>query len=204
MKAGSSPCAPRYLELTSICAPLCMRTARAEIAAGGTGDARGCAGIVTGKLRDDALHRAAGRELHHDERHQHDPEDGRDHEQDAADDIGAHVLAGLVSRPRCAGAMQLSGIELIASVHDPGLSAPLRLAPRPGESVASNMLSRPLIFRRLVAVIPPSIRDTAEIARLFRRPAEHVPIRDPMGRPCTNAGSNSARRGSRGRARGRR
>ena len=56
----------------------------------GTGDARGCAGVAAGELRDDALHRAAGRELYHREGHQHDPEDGGDHEQQAADDVGGH------------------------------------------------------------------------------------------------------------------
>src|SRR6185437_6071427 len=72
-----------------------QRAARAEIAACGTGNARGRAGIVAGKLRDHALDRAAGRELHHDERHQHDPENRGDHEQDAADDIGAHAVVNL-------------------------------------------------------------------------------------------------------------
>src|SRR5208337_1924304 len=41
---------------------------------------------------------------------------------------------------------------------------------------------RPLILRRLVAVMPPGFGNTAEIAWLFRRPAEHVPIGDPVGR----------------------
>jgi hypothetical protein len=31
--------------------------------------------------------------LHHGERHQHDPEHGGDHEQQAADDIGGHGLS---------------------------------------------------------------------------------------------------------------
>ena len=53
---------------------------------------------VPGQLRDHALDRAAGRELHDDERDQHDPEQGRDHEQDAADDIGGHRHVRLVSR----------------------------------------------------------------------------------------------------------
>ena len=46
-----------------------------------------------GELRDDALHRAARRELHHDERYQHDPEDRGDHEQNAANDVGGHFDA---------------------------------------------------------------------------------------------------------------
>ena len=63
-------------------------SARAEIAARRAGNARGRAGVGAGQLRDHALDRPARRELHHDERNQHDPEQGRDHEQDAADDIG--------------------------------------------------------------------------------------------------------------------
>ena len=52
-----------------------QRAAGAEIAAGGTGNTRGRAGVGAGKLGDDAFDRAAGGELHHDERHQHDPEE---------------------------------------------------------------------------------------------------------------------------------
>src|SRR5580700_5070370 len=63
--------------------------ARAEVA-GGAGNARGRPGIAAGELRDDALHRPAGRELHHDERHQHDPENRGDHEQNAAEDVCGH------------------------------------------------------------------------------------------------------------------
>ena len=64
--------------------------AAAEIAAGRAGNARGRAGIGAGELGDHLLDRPAGRELHHDERHQHDAEHGRDHEQQAADDVGGH------------------------------------------------------------------------------------------------------------------
>src|SRR5580704_1729907 len=67
-----------------------LHAARAEVAAGGAGDARGRPGIAAGELRDDALHRPAGGELHHDERHQHDPENRGDHEQNAADDVCGH------------------------------------------------------------------------------------------------------------------
>jgi len=79
------------------CAHLSLR-ARAEVAALRTGDARGGAGVGPRNLRDHALDRPARRELHHDERHQHDPENRGDHEQDAADDIGGHG-APSVSRP---------------------------------------------------------------------------------------------------------
>ena len=64
--------------------------ARAEVAARRARDARGRAGIGAGQLRDHALDRPAGRELHHHERDQHDAEQGRDHEQDAPDDVGGH------------------------------------------------------------------------------------------------------------------
>ena len=64
--------------------------AGAEIAARRARDARGGAGIGAGQLRDHPLDRSAGRELHDHERNQHDAEQGRDHEQQAADDIGAH------------------------------------------------------------------------------------------------------------------
>jgi hypothetical protein len=66
--------------------------ARREIAALRTGDARGRAGVGAGNLRDDLLDRPAGRELHDHERDQHDPEQGRNHEQNAADDVGGHCL----------------------------------------------------------------------------------------------------------------
>ena len=56
------------------------------------GDARGRAGVGAGELRDHPLDRPAGRELHHHERHQHDAEQGRDHEQEAADDVGGHRM----------------------------------------------------------------------------------------------------------------
>ncbi len=61
----------------------------ADIAAA-AGNARGRRNVIAAELRDDALDRAAGRELHDGERHQQDPEQRRDHEQDAAEDIGGH------------------------------------------------------------------------------------------------------------------
>ena len=78
---------------------------RAEIASA-AGDARGGAGILPLQLRDDALHRAAGRELHDHEGDEHDPEDRRDHEKHAACDIGEHqapALAGRCGRDGCRG-----------------------------------------------------------------------------------------------------
>ncbi len=69
--------------------------ARTEIAALRARDARCRAGIAARDLRDDALDRAAGRELHDHEGHQHDPEQGRDHEQDTTDNVGGHRLFNL-------------------------------------------------------------------------------------------------------------
>src|SRR4029077_85439 len=50
--------------------------AGAEIAAARTRNPRGASGIGAGELRDHAFHRAAGCELHHDERNEHYPEHG--------------------------------------------------------------------------------------------------------------------------------
>ena len=66
--------------------------ARTEVAALRTRDARCRAGIAARDLRDDALDRPARRKLHDDKRNEHDPEQSRDHEQDAAQDIGGHSV----------------------------------------------------------------------------------------------------------------
>ncbi|HWW53227.1 MAG TPA: PIG-L family deacetylase [Acidimicrobiales bacterium] len=57
-----------------------------EVAAASAADAR-AARVIALQLRDDALDRTARRELHDDEGDQHDPEQRRDHEQDATRDI---------------------------------------------------------------------------------------------------------------------
>ena len=153
MNSGSRPCAPRYFEVDGVDRePPCACPRAAEIAALPTGDARGRAGVGAGELRDDALDRPAGRELHHDERHQHDPEQGRDHEQEAADDVGGHRSRSVRSS-RSADTMRLHAVSL--ACFDLG---------------------------RLVAIVPPGFRHAAGIARLGRRPAEHVPIGDPVRR----------------------
>ena len=64
---------------------LALRAARKIAAA--AGNARGCADILPLQLGDDPLDRAAGRELHDGEGDEHDPEQGRDHQEDAARDI---------------------------------------------------------------------------------------------------------------------
>ena len=169
MNSGSSPCAPRYFELTSMLRAALNLAARAEIAARRAGNARGRAGIGAGELGDHALHRAARRELHHHERHQHDPEQGRDHEQDAADDIGAH-----------ADSIPLSVMPRRAVSLDAGRRLRVSHYSRrwPEQPVAYALaLAR---FSRLVAVIPPGFRNAAEITRLCRRTAEHIPIGDPV------------------------
>src|SRR3974390_1371271 len=45
----------------------------------------------------------------------------------------------------------------------------------------SPVLAALLQFGRLIAVVPPGVGNAAEIARLRRRAAEHVPKGDPMG-----------------------
>ena len=52
---------------------------------------RGRALIEPLQLGDRPLDRAARHELHDGERDQHDAENGRDHQQEAAGDIGEHV-----------------------------------------------------------------------------------------------------------------
>ena len=120
-------------------------------------------------------------------RHQHDPEQGRDHEQDAADDVGGHC------RSQCRRHARRR--------HSPSATSGQRLA---RTSLTATMLSRPLELRRLVAVVPPGFRDAAGIARLGRRAGRTRPNRRSSATPCTSAEPSSGRRGSRGRARGRR
>src|SRR5258708_31781345 len=67
-------------------------SAGAKIAARGAGNPRGGAGIDAGKLGDNPFHRAAWRELNYREGHQHDPEQGRDHEKNATDDVSSHLV----------------------------------------------------------------------------------------------------------------
>ena len=64
---------------------------RAKIASGRARNSRRRASIGAGELGDHPFHRPAWRELHHRERHQHDPEQGRDHEEDATDNVSGHL-----------------------------------------------------------------------------------------------------------------
>ncbi len=66
-----------------------LRPADADLPASAA-EAGGRALIRALKLRDGALDRAAGHELHDGEGDSHDAEDGRDHQQQAADDVGEH------------------------------------------------------------------------------------------------------------------
>src|SRR5215207_9176296 len=70
--------------------------------AGPARDARRRAGVDALQLRDDALDRPAGRELHGDEGQEHDPEQRRDHQQHAAGDIGGHQRNPVIPGPRVA------------------------------------------------------------------------------------------------------
>src|ERR1700735_589180 len=47
-------------------------------------------------------------------------------------------------------------------------------------AVQSRALSGRPVFRGLCRVIPPSVGNTAKIARLRRRSAEYVPVGDPV------------------------
>ena len=86
LRAAVFRCHAAGIELAALLA------ARAEIAAlPAARHPRAGAGIGAGEHRDHALDRPARRELHDDERHQHHPEDGRDDEQKAPDDVGRHV-----------------------------------------------------------------------------------------------------------------
>ena len=81
------------------------------------------------QLRDDALHRTARRELHDQEADEHDPEDRRDHEQDAAEDVGGH---------RSALAVRSADLRGLVLVEPPGVEHAwivLRYFLRPREHV---------------------------------------------------------------------
>src|SRR5262249_56450208 len=56
------------------------------------------AGVGPLKHRNDALNRTAGRELHDDEGHEQDPEQRRNHQEQAPNDVGGHLPSGF-SRP---------------------------------------------------------------------------------------------------------
>src|SRR6266851_6777892 len=43
-----------------------------------------------------------------------------------------------------------------------------------------SILPRPLDLRRLVAVVPPGLQYAPRVTRFYRRPAELVPIGDPV------------------------
>ncbi len=92
MNSGSRPCAPRYLDEPS---PPCSKLWLLPAKSPPPPETRAVAGVaaLAGQLGDDLFDRAAGRELDHGERDRHDAEQRRDHQQDAAEDIGAHQRA---------------------------------------------------------------------------------------------------------------
>ena len=73
------------------------------VAIGGTGNAPHRAGSGARELGDDVFHRSARSELHHHERHQHDSEDRRDHEQESADNVSGHAVPLSIPLPRREG-----------------------------------------------------------------------------------------------------
>ena len=79
-----------------------MRAAAAgQSVAAAAADAAGGADIGAGQLRDDALDRSAGRELDDGEADEHDPEHGRDDQQQPLQQIGGHVGSVPSVAPRC-------------------------------------------------------------------------------------------------------
>src|SRR6185312_373986 len=72
--------------------------AAAEVTSRRPGNTRRCAGFSTGQLGNHLFDGPAGRELHHDECHKHDPEHRRDHEKNAPDDICAHCPISMAYR----------------------------------------------------------------------------------------------------------
>ncbi len=70
--------------------PLAAAVARGDVGAGAGGAADGAVLIGVLQLRDRPLHRAARDELHDGERHQHDAEQRRDHQEKAANQIAQH------------------------------------------------------------------------------------------------------------------
>ena len=82
--------------------------ARDQFPAAGAGDARGDvdAGPDAGfaDLREKLFHRAAGRHVNDDEVENHDPEQGRDHEQHPAQDVGGHRIRTAVRYRPSSGA----------------------------------------------------------------------------------------------------
>jgi hypothetical protein len=87
MNSGSSPCAPRYLRGHRIAEILALQ---AGIVTAAAGNPVGGRIALPGELRDHLLDRSARRELDHRERDRHDADNGRDHQQQAAKNIGAH------------------------------------------------------------------------------------------------------------------
>src|SRR5262245_14977263 len=61
----------------------------------------------------------------------------------------------------------------------PGILRAARGPTRCPAATGKSALSA-LEFRRLVAIVPPSVGGAACVARFCRRPAEHVPIGEPM------------------------
>ena len=115
-----------------------MPVALAAADAGRGGDVR------AGDLRDDALDRPARRELDDGEADQHDPEQGRDDEQDALEKIGGHrPCACPISGISC----DFSFAAFSASYHHVSVMprVVLRLHARPAEFVPEGDVVRGLV-----------------------------------------------------------
>ena len=90
MNSGSSPCAPRYLELAVAAALAATALRGRQPVALAAADAGRGGHVGAGDLGDHPLDRPAGRELDDGEADQHDPEQGRDDQEDALQKIGCH------------------------------------------------------------------------------------------------------------------
>ena len=154
-----------------------------EIAARRAGDARGRAGIGAGELRDHPLDRTARRELHDDERHQHDPEQRGDHEQHAAEDIGGHVIYLLAfgSLRRCrlimAGHRRLGSTASASRLTYGGTVQTPMEGTTPDIAAPVSPPARASRPCRGHTTRSPECRGNSAVAP---RTPEHVPIGDPM------------------------
>ena len=89
---GVEPLGAAVLEVCRLIRPAQdLALAAAGFAAFAAADPRRGVDIGALDLRDDALDRPAGSELDDGEGHQHDPEQGRDHQQQAFEDVGSHT-----------------------------------------------------------------------------------------------------------------
>ena len=115
-----------------------LRRAGADLAAAAAEPSRRAL-VRALQLRDRALDRPAGHELHDRERDRHDAEDGRDHQKQAAQDIGEHASSAGLRRAERPALRQSPMVLAFASSHHqvPGAPVP-SLGWRSGREKASQ------------------------------------------------------------------